>query len=37
MQPLGPELVAIVGWHVRTSAVDISDFVGGVSEGQASR
>jgi len=37
MQPLGPEFVAIVGRYVRTTAVDITDFVGGVSEGQVSR
>jgi len=37
MQPLDPELVAIVGRHVRTSAVVITDFVGGVGEGQVPR
>jgi len=37
MQPLGPELVAIVGRHVRTTAVIITDFVGGVDDGQVPR
>jgi len=37
MQSLGQALVAIVGWHVRTTAVVITDFVGGVGEAQVPR
>jgi len=37
MQPLGPGLVAIVGRHLRTTAVVITDFVGGLGEGRVPR
>ena len=37
MQPFSPEFVAIIGWHTRTTAVAITDFLGGVGKGQVSR
>jgi hypothetical protein len=37
MQPFDPEIFAIVGRHPRTTAVAITDFLGGVEEGQVAR
>ena len=37
MQPFGPEIVAMVDRHARTTAVAINDFLAGAGEGQVPR
>jgi len=37
MPPFGPEIVAMVDRHARTTAVAINDFLAGACEGQIPR
>ena len=37
LQPFGPEIVAMVDRHARTTAVAINDFLAGAGEGQVPR